>query len=306
MFSENARVTEQLERVLLLAPTFAPAIAAYAHAAVQMWFLPQGATTVRDWRSIAQQSVAYALTHAPDLAETHVAAARLASHSGDLLTAVHALRRALAIAPTSPEAHTIMGQLECETGRIEAGLARLRMAHELEPQNSAYWYESGRIVSFAGDHAGFRRRFAEIQRMNPGLVEAHMALRHALWWGDDALLEEAVRISTGSSVSALFKAVARTVRREAPPQTAIDLLTMVMGYVNPRFAGLLRQVAVEVFLRVGALPEAVFALQDAHRTVLYDVAWLERCPLLSPIRGTREFQGVLAEVKFRADEVWAK
>jgi serine/threonine-protein kinase len=271
-----------------------------------MWFLPQGATAARDWRSIAQQSVAYALQHAPDLAETHVAGARLASHSGDLRTAVHALRRALEIAPTSPEAHTVMGQLECETGRIESGLARLRMAVELEPAIGAYSYEAGRIASFAGDHAGFRRRFVEIQQRNPGLVEAHMALRHALWWGDDALLEEAVGISGSSSVSALFRAVARAVRGEVTPQTVIDLLTMVMGYVNPRFAGLLRQVAVEMYLRVGALPEAVYALQDAHRTVLYDVAWLERCPLLTPLRGTREFQAILAEVKFRADEVWTK
>jgi serine/threonine-protein kinase len=81
---------------------------------------------------------------------------------------------------------------------------------------------------------------------------------------------------------------------------------MVTTYVNPRFSGLLRQIAVEMHLCRGEYPDAVFALRDAHRTLLYDVTWLERCPLLTPIRGTREVQAVLAEVKMRCDEVWTK
>jgi serine/threonine-protein kinase len=306
VFAEVPRTVDMLERALALAPGFAPAIAAYALATVQMWFLPQGATTVRDWRRIAGDSVALALQQAPDLAETHVAAARFASHSGDLLGAVHALRRALDVAPTCPEAQTLMGQLECETGRVDAGLARLRVAHDLEPTGGVYLYEAGRVASFAGDHAGFRRRLEDIGRMNPGLVEAHLALRHALWWHDDALLEQAVTTSKGSSVAALFTAVARAVRGEVPVRDAIELLSMVTTYVNPRFAGLLRQIGVELHLRRGELVEAVLALQAAHRTLLYDLLWLERCPLLVPIRGTREFQAVLAEVRVRCDEVWAK
>ncbi|MBL9021009.1 MAG: protein kinase [Myxococcales bacterium] len=306
VFAETPRVVQLLERALTLAPTFVPAAAAYANAAVQMWFLPQGATTIRDWRAVAEQSVGYALRYAPDLAETHVAAARFASHSGDLLSAIRSFRRALEIAPTSAEAHTLIGQLECETGRLESGLARLRMAKELEPASGAYSYEAGRAASFAGDDAGFRRRYLETKQTNAGLVAAHMALRHALWWRDDALLQEAVETSSGSSIAALFKAVARSARGEAPAKSALDVLSLAMGYVNPRFAGLLRQIGVEVLLRQSLLPEAVFALQEAHRTVLYDVAWLERCPLLVPIRGTRIFQSILAEVRFRAEEVWAK
>lgn len=305
-FAETPKTVELLERALSIAPRFAPALAAYALSTVHMWFLPQGTTTVRDWKTIAQNSVALALEHAPDLAETHVAAARLASHSGDLHGAVHALRRAIEIAPTSPEAQTLVGQLECETGRVDVGLARLKMAYDLEPTSNVYLYEAARITSFAGDKAGFRRRFEEIKSRERGLVEAHLGLRHALWWHDEPMLDEVVAMSTGTSLAALFRAVARAVRREVAPRETMEVLSLVMTYVNPRLSGLLRQIAVEIYLRLGDYPAAVFALREAHKTLLYDVTWLERCPLLTPIRSTRDLQAVLAEVRMRCDEVWSK
>jgi hypothetical protein len=50
-------------------------------------------------------------------------------------------------------------------------------------------------------------------------------------------------------------------------------------------------------------PRCVDALEKAIEIGLFDVAWLERCPLFDPLRGTLRFEAVRRTAHDRAMEV---
>ncbi|NUP10344.1 MAG: protein kinase [Polyangiaceae bacterium] len=301
---EAPKAIRMLEQALELCPSFAPALASLAIASVHVWFYPQGDRS-RDWEAAADAVVARALVEAPDLVETHVAAARTASQRGRLKDAVVALHRAVDIAPTSPDAQHLLGQLECETGRLDQGLARLALAHQLEP-TGVLPYERARAAAFRGDHAAFDKDLAEVWRRHAPLFAMHLELRHAGWWGDKARLESIIERAPalGAPFSGVFVTIAKCLAGEADPQQGVAVLSGLMPHVNVRFGGLLRQVLVEVHARSGDLDGALEWLREANATVLYDLAWLEACPLLTELRKQPDFATVLAEVRDRCQGVW--
>ncbi len=251
-------------------------------------------------------AVAQALATAGDMVETHIAAARAASHRGRLRDAVVALRKAIDIAPTSPDAHAIIGMLECETGRGDEGLARLALAHKLEP-NGIHPYEAARLSGLQGDHAAFDRSMVLVKRLTPALPRLHLELRHAGWWRDRARME-AIRAeapSLGPPFAPIFEHVALSYLGDRPASVGAAALTAVMAHVNVRFASMLRQILVELHAAAGDSDSAMRWLSEAQRHVLYDVPWLELCPLLVPLRGRTDFAAILQDVRGRSTAVWA-
>jgi TolB-like protein/predicted Ser/Thr protein kinase len=293
-----------LERVLELAPGFTPAIATLAIATVSVWFYPQGDRS-RDWGEASRAAVARALAEAPELVETHVAAARVASHEGRLRDAILSLRRAVDIAPTSVDAHTLLGQLECETGRSDEGLARLALAHQLEP-SGVYPYEAARLAALRGDHADFDKQMAIVRKHQAPLIALHLELRHAAWWADRQRLEAitAEAPSLGPPFDGVFDVVAKTFLGDLDPQRAVAALAGLMPHVNARFSALFRQILVEVHAAAGDLEGALDWLREAQGMLLYDVPWLESCHLFIDLRKTEAFRAVFADVRARCDAVW--
>jgi serine/threonine-protein kinase len=307
LFMEAATALDYLHRALQICPDFGPALAAYARAAVQMWFNPQRKPT-HDWERIADAAVTTALRTAPDLAETHVAAARLSSHRGQLVAAIQSLRRAIEIAPTAPEAHTQLGQLECEAGRFDSGLSRLALAYDLEPTLGTYFYERARVLSFQGDHHAFHACLAEGRRLQGGLAPAHLALRHAMWWRDERLLRSAA-IEAGGLPAPLpfaFEMVVRAVTAELAPGQLAAHLSALFGHVSPRFSLILRQILVEVHAYRADLGGALTWLRALDDTFFYDFAWLLYCPLLDELRIVPEVAEIMRTIKQRCDLAWAE
>jgi serine/threonine-protein kinase len=304
-FMKAAEAIAMLERALELAPGFPPAIAAHAHAAVQIWFMPNEAPA-RDWRKVAEESVARALELAPDVPDSQVAAARFASHRGDLRTAVLALRKALELAPTSPDAHNVLGLLECETGRADDGLRRLADAAEIEPSAGSFAYESARAAALAGDRARFLTHHAEYQRKDPGLASVHLTLRYGAWHRDVELLTTALAESArlGPVVSDVVATFARAFLGQADPGQAVSAAVPMLAVVNLRFGALIRQILVEVHVAAGDLDGAMDWLTELSQSLLYDLPWLERCGLLAPLRARQDFQAVLRDVRARCAAVW--
>ncbi len=304
-FMKAAEAIALLERALELAPGFAPALAAHAHAAVQIWFMPNEAPD-RDWRMVAEQSVARALELAPEVPDTQVAAARFASHRGDLRTAVLALRKALELAPTSPDAHNVLGLLECETGRVDDGLRRLADACEIEPTSVSFAYESARAAGLAGDRAGFLAHYEEFRRKDPGLASVHLALRYGAWHRDTELLTLALEASgrLGPVVSDVVATFARAFLGQADPGQAVSAAVPMLAVVNLRFGALIRQILVEIHVAAGDLDGAMDWLGELNQSLLYDLPWLERCGLLAPLRPRPDFQSALSDVRARCAAVW--
>ena len=301
-----SQATEMLEKALQLSPGFAPAVASLALATVYVWFYPQGAPK-RDWQAAAETAVTNALAAAPDLAESQVAAARLASHRGKLREAVEAVRRAVELAPTSPDPQYLLGQLECETGRVDEGIARLAMAFQIEPALT-YPYEAARAAALRGDQAAYDRHIAACVRIEPGLAVTHMKLRQASWTHNVARLRAVVdeAATMAPPFDRVVDVVAKCYLREADPALAVSVMSPLLGFVNMRFGGLLRQVLVEVHADAGDIEGALEWLEEAHSSILYDRFWLDRCPLLEPLRAQPKFISIAASVRARCDAVWSR
>ena len=305
-FHEVGEACDLLEKAIALCPSFEPAIAAYAIAAVQTSFFPHGAAD-RDWGAVARIAVDDAQRISPDLPETHVATARIASHEGRLRDAVIATKRALALAPTSADANNLFGQLQCETGHVEEGLARLALAYQIEPTAPAYFYEMARHASYLHDEATFERAVSNVASISATWIGLHLRLRAAAWWGSRERLL-AVRDdapSAGPPLDSLFEAVASAYLGELPPAVAAAAMKPVLARVNMRFGSLLRQILVEVYASAGDISGALEWLGEAHASLLYDIVWLERCPLLEPLRGAPAFEEILRAVRASARQVWA-
>jgi serine/threonine-protein kinase len=60
---------------------------------------------------------------------------------------------------------------------------------------------------------------------------------------------------------------------------------------------------LEVLLATGALDRARAVLTDVVAIGLHDLAWLDRCPLVAPLRGEARFAELRAVVATRAATV---
>lgn len=297
-----------LDRVLVLAPRFAPAIALRAIACTRAWFVPS-AGAERDWGATARAAVLLAREHAPALAETFVAAGMVAAQDGDYLASVRALDRALAIAPTSAEAHSYLGRLQAEAGRTEDGLWHIEQAGALDPKLQDYALYTVRYHALRGDrsrsehlwsHQGFSR-----------VMALTMLARIATWNRDRHELQrclEALRqIPTHGGDAAIMVLFVRYVLGELDPAELDDYFERLVprDRLSARVRSNAHQIMVEGHLARGALAHAQRHLVAAAELALIDLDWLEHCPLLAAIRGTPELVAATALVRKRAEAVWS-
>jgi serine/threonine-protein kinase len=295
------------ERCLAIAPDFAPAIAGHALACIMAWFLP-GYRGLRDWAQCSRDAVARALDKAPDLAETHYAAARLAAQLGDYGTAAQRLATALDIAPTYPDAHEYLGTLQVESGRVREGLQHIQRALELDPTLYVGRVVIARHKALLGDMEGFERELETLEADLPGraIQLAILEMRVAAWVGDRersrrvAGLFDRLVGDTGN-VSVL----ARMYLGEVGGET-LEVDFAAQDQENPRFMALLYQMMCEAACIHGRLEEAIGYLRRSNASNLVDLEWLERCPAIAPLRGRQDFVEVSNEVARRAQGVWVR
>jgi TolB-like protein/predicted Ser/Thr protein kinase len=308
MRTMSARDTQEvlglLDRALELAPRFPPALALRAMACVRGWFWPKKVLT-KDWSEEVRASVASALTHASHVAETHHAAGLVAWHEGRLREAASSARAALSAAPTYPDAMAFLAQLELEAGRAERGLERLAVARELEPTLLVGISEPMRWHGLYGDTSEFERLAAVLERAQPnGFLAAPILLRAGAWRGRRDWVERGVTLLShhrGPSEEAL-----RSYARIAlDPSAEHDLPDpAVFARTSPRFATLAFQFIAEGAMLAGRPDEALVALTNASVSALADLTWVDRCPLLAPIRGAEAFAVARAKVLARVESTW--
>ncbi|KIG18888.1 Adenylate cyclase [Enhygromyxa salina] len=301
----------QYEKCRELAPQFKPAMAGHAIACLRAWFLPSWKPDEPDWETLACDAVALAVSGAPELAETHLAAAIHAVQHGHYKPAAESLRQALRIAPTYAAAHEYLGRLQIEAGRPEQGVDHLELAFELDPGLIRSIQDIARYRALDGDLDGYREqlaRFYAATGRDNDLPITTLQIRVAGWYGDHEQLAEA-RARLGDSIPNTFALVSYARVMTLPKASADDLRAAFEGVFevtrNPRFASLVRQLGAEAAMFHGLEDLAMEYIQLAAAGVLVDFHWLEHCPLFSPLRHRPEFEAVRTIVRGRAEAVWA-
>lgn len=296
-----------LERCLELSPRFAPALAQHAIACMRTWFMP-GQTPERDLAALALVSIERAEELAPDFPETHIARALFSVQHDAFREAAVALTRALRLAPTCALALQFLGQVLCEAGRIEQGLARLKLAYQLDPTLAVCLIDTARCSALRGDMDGYARAMEQL-RTHPTyhVAASQLAMRVATWRGElDRVRELAAQNADPTSEIAMnVQHYARIVLREVEPVAAAQKLhdTLEPGR-SPRFASMLCQLSAEALCAAGHPKAAIHWLQRAASTVLLDLEWLDRCPAIAPLRQLPAFTDCRRLVQKRVEAIW--
>jgi eukaryotic-like serine/threonine-protein kinase len=296
-----------LDRALALAPSFEPLLATHAMAYVTRWHLAS-LDSKQERLQEAIASVERALEHASEIAESHLAAATLASQQGDYARAAGLLRRSLLLAPTCAPAHEYLGMLQCEAGRFEEGIQRVQLALTLEPMTPLGWATLARHHAFAGRQREFADWCAEMLRgTGPHFVVVRqLQLRVAAWSGDHATVRRFLDDFHGrTDTLGLLEVYARAVLGELSWAQAEPLFQQhAVHFQSPRSRTYALQLATECWACSGELEAAENTLVQAANEALADLDWLQRCPALEPLRSTPAYAAARARVSERATAIW--
>jgi eukaryotic-like serine/threonine-protein kinase len=300
----------QFERCIELAPQFKPALAGYAIACLRAWFMPSWDSTEPDWSQRARTAVESALAGAPELAETHLAAAMHAVQIGEYKQAAESLRQALRIAPTYAAAHDYLGRLQIEAGRANEGIAHLDLARELDPNLVYGLPDIARHRALRGDLAGFDQnieRFLELAGRANYAPSAMLQIRVGAWYRDHERIEQG-RSRLGDEVPGNPSMVSFA-RVMTDPDLNVERLRQTVEIAlsvgrNPRFASLIYQWSAEAAAYHGHDDYAIECIQGAANGVLVDLDWVEHCPLFTSLRERPEYDAIRQAVRRRAEAIW--
>ncbi|HGG58209.1 MAG TPA: serine/threonine protein kinase, partial [Nannocystis exedens] len=273
-------------------PNFMPLLPLLAQMSLRGWFMDvplreRAGAAAEDWQTIASTSVELARRQAGDLPETHLALAILAVHEGHLRDAVIQLRACLSGAPAYPAALQYFGNLQCEAGRAEEGLARIKLALALQPEQPAGLFEYARCSALRGDLKTYAWAVKELKEQKV-VFQAPLALlqvRVAVWFGDRETIERILAGVDGSAgiISRATSSYGRAVLGLETP--SIDFVEQILSQrINPRYASMICQIAAEQFCAVGQPELALDYFHRAADSVLIDLEWTDNCPVLAAMR----------------------
>jgi serine/threonine-protein kinase len=298
----NERAIELLKTAHERAPEDAVIMAGYATALSRQHGIVNAGPRHDDARRIAEAAV----LAAPQLGEPHVALAAVKLHDPDPVGAAASVMRALALSPLLAEAHQLRARLLSEVGNPRDSIAAAERAMQIEPRLSHLKYDVGarsRALLGEWDAADYE---------TPTDTEAHylhaiMLARYTLWRGDkEALLRLAQRLSNIDSQSVLVRTLvglALDGKIAASERARIAERKGAAG-ITKRTRVFWNQLSVEIY---ASIDEPIFDdLADAVDLGLFDIAWMDGCPLLKAARKDPAFLRMRAQVAARATPVLAQ
>ncbi|WP_309894908.1 protein kinase domain-containing protein [Archangium sp.] len=297
-----------LEKCLELAPDLGPALALHAIASLRVWFLGGTADSYQDLAAAARASVERALRLAPEQPATHLARGILAAQENDWRSTVMALRAALELAPTYVDALQYLGTLQCEAGRADEGLVRLRLSHELSATNLGGLFELARCSALRGNMEDYRWAVERLSQSPAHRLPAlTLKVRVAAWLGDKDELRRCIAITADETdfAASAARAYASAVLGDVEP---LAFLPRFEGWLekasSPRFISMLCQIGTEQLCLTGQPERAMGYFQRAADTALIDLEWIDRCPALEPLRALPGFAEGRRKVRARVEAIW--
>jgi serine/threonine-protein kinase len=252
-----------------------------------------------------------ALAIDPKNAEAHVALATIAWGYGEAPAAAHEILAAFRANPRLGDAHVFLGRLLLEVGRLDEAIVRLQSAAAIDPKLWHVYLDIARAYALKGDWENCELTIAHPPPDDPNLLNNYWLIRVRLAaWRRDAAKALKLRdeILAGPPFEAQMSAagVCTMISSHEIPDAIREFFRNRVIDVDPRalkrrsFAG---QLNAELAGILGDAELGLKSIEDADKARLIDIRWLERCPLLDPIRNDPRFLAVYARVQERAAEV---
>jgi serine/threonine-protein kinase len=295
-----------LDRVVALAPDFAPAHALRALAYARAWFFAL-LEDRDDWRARALRALTDATARAPGFPETELATGVFAWQNGELAIAADHLARTLELAPSHPVALEYLGRLLCEGGRPDEGTRFIALACELDPQLWLGLLEVARHYALHRCWHEYETTMAEIERRGGRTTRVRvLELRIGVWRRSaDAVARWADELEVELAMHRIYKLYA-AVALGAEDIGELDALVseLLAPRVPRRFASFAHQLAAEAAGARGQPERAFHHLEAASDAGLIDLEWLDLCPVLGVTRTMVGFTELRRTVRMRAAALW--
>jgi eukaryotic-like serine/threonine-protein kinase len=254
-----------------------------------------------------RRAVAEVVRDQGELGEAHLAQAAIALALGEPVHAAAAARAALARSPSLVGGHIIVADLLLDIGRLPDADRHLDVALALDGANALGWTSRARLRAYEG-------RWDEFYALVAGKLAAlryrsvHLA-RLMLWHPDAAALAQLAEVYA-ANVDGLPPLLAEAGRAlvafgcgKEDRRGVFDRLMAHPGFAHPRHNRFLAQFQCELACMVGALDPARQLLATAARGEFADWSWIERCPVIEPLRAEPMFAEIRARVRAHADAV---
>ncbi len=280
-------------------------------ALTRAWVLSGGQDTAQI--AEAEELSLRALAIDSSIGETYNTIGILRLQQGETRAAVRAFQEAIARSPLLAEAHEYLGRLLSETGHPEEGLRRLDLAIRLEPSSVAAHWERARTFALLGDR---ERAESALERSiaNAGMSTAQVTQRArlSLWWQDAQMAEKLIvdleSLTTPLPlISEQMLPLLKAVVQGEPLGEQVEWFKMIAANLSgsPRQRAFFNQLAAEFYGAAKRSTEALAALADAVQLPLVDLLWLDKCPVLAPLRSDPSFARSRAIVASRAAEAFS-
>ena len=302
MFVADNPAVDLLERALARAPRDPRILAAHAVASARAMVRLGGELQRRMAR--ARESAELAVALAPELAEPWIALAHVRNAGNDSPGAVRAVKRALANGPSVAEGHELAARLLGEADRFDDATRLAEQARWLDPGLLYASLELVRIHALRGDVAAVTRELA-VMRVTHPMQDAIISSRLTLWLGQqlfDPKLPPAGLTALSAAFADNMRAAfaTRALSAEGRARLAGIVEQAPPGSRMRRFFG---QMLCEILVTIGDLDGAETALAGSVAEGLEDLAWIDRCRLLDPLRARPSFEAHREVVSARAAAV---
>lgn len=288
-----------------LAPGDARILAGYARACSRLWFF--GAEGIEQVASEARSVSERALAAAPDDAEVLLSRAAVLLMDSEPRAAAELAERALRVAPESPDALELYGRLLLEAGQPERAIGVLERARALEPSLPSANDDFVRALALIGQYQRVLEELDAPIATELAHSRAVLRLRLALWSPLIAASAASVRVPDEYDPQSAWQVVISIQTllaggADSPALTAFRRFVESPGK-NARFETMMNQLAAEMLAHFGDIDGARGHLDRAVAAGLIDLAWLDLCPVLAPLRDDPRFLGARAIVAERAKQV---
>jgi serine/threonine-protein kinase len=264
-----------------------------------------GADVMARANMLAEQAV----DRAPELGEPHHALAQVYLHLGDVPEATRELRRAIACAPHFADAHASLGSILLEIGRVEDGVRRVEAAVGLDPALEVARWEVSRAIRLLGQTARADAILSDAvhRKVSVGLL---LRLRFATWARDQAALEEVrkdaeqalLNQKTPAAGTRLFLPFIDAVLGGSLEPVMVELdFRSSPNIPSTRVRAVGHQLRAELHGARGEDALCVAAVRASADLGLFDLLWLDHCPILATARSDPEWAALREVVAARAD-----
>jgi eukaryotic-like serine/threonine-protein kinase len=249
-----------------------------------------------------------ALEAAPDRPEVFVALAAVKLNANDAKGAVGELRKALVRSPGFSDAHALLGTILSETGPLLEAMHHLKTALTIDPNSEGTCMSIARTHALEGNWDEAERVLDKERSAGPAQRPWVARVRIAGWRRDFAKIAsflQAPEIASGDQP--LVQGALEMLTGKKPMGSAVSIFGPKMPSSNSSARGraFVAQIQAEMALAFGSTEPALDAIESAVDLGLFDIVWMDRCPLLDAIKEHPRWPKLRAQVAERAEEAIA-